>query len=281
MGWPRLGACIAATLVVALVAAYPARAEVESELVREGVAAYDNLDFERAIETLNRALSESLTREEKIVAFRTLGFAYAALNRAGEARGAFGRLIRLDGNAELDRSVAPRVRALFEEARGQVATGHTESAGGGAVPVLRPEVSPAHPREGQSVSIRIAHLGGLAHSVHLFHRVRGDVSYFEIQTSGQGERFEVTIPGTAVRPPALEFYLSALNDENVAMGRAGTLADPVRVDVAAAKKPLHKRAWFWGVLGGVAAAGAVAAVLAVTLTRPDSKVSDVMLIAPR
>jgi hypothetical protein len=84
-----------------------------------------------------------------------------------------------------------------------------------------------------------------------------------------------------VRPPAFEYYVTALNDENVAIGRAGTLAEPLRVEVLAAKKPLRKRAWIWGVAGGVVAAGVVATVLGVTLTRPDSKVADVMLVAPR
>jgi hypothetical protein len=146
---------------------------------------------------------------------------------------------------------------------------------------LRPEVTPARPAEGQPLSIRVDHLGGLARSVHLFHRVRGEESYSEIETKGQGDRFELSVPGSAVRPPAFEYYLTALNDENVAMGRAGTLAEPLRVEVLAAKKPLRKRAWIWGVAGGVVAAGVVATVLGVTLTRPDSKVADVMLVAPR
>jgi tetratricopeptide (TPR) repeat protein len=279
MGWLRVGVTIAVVCVVASPRA--ARADIESELVKQGVAAYDALEFERAVETLNRALGESLTREERVVTFRTLGFAYAALGRADEARGAFARLLRLDGRAELDRSVAPRVRALFEEARAQVATGRDTAAGGAAVPALQPEVSPAHPVEGQAVSITVSHLGGLARSVHLFHRIRGEVSYAELQTTGQGDRFALTIPGSDVRAPALEYYVSALDEQNAALGRAGTLAEPLRVDVTAAKRPVHKRGWVWGVAGGVVAAGVVAVVLGVTLSRPDSKTADVMLIAPR
>jgi tetratricopeptide (TPR) repeat protein len=281
MASPRLGAGIAAVLLVAALAT-PARAEVESELVQQGVAAYDNLEFDRAVELLNRAVAESLTRDEKIVAFRTLAFTYAALGRADEARGAFARLIRLDGKAELDRSVAPRVRALFEEARALVATGHVEpAAGGAATPTLRPQIEPAHPVEGQAVSLRVASPGGLARSVRLYHRVRGALSYTEMQSVGQAGRFELTIPGSGVRAPALELYLTAFDEGNVAIARAGTLAEPLRVDVAAAKTPARKRAWIWGVVAGAVVAGGVATALALTLPRPDSKVSDVMLIAPR
>jgi hypothetical protein len=281
MALPRLGAYIVAVLLVVALAP-PARAEVESELVQQGVSAYENLDFEHAVELLNRALAESLTREEKIVAARTLAFAYAALGRADDARTAFVRLIHLDGSVELDRSVAPRVRALFEEARALVATGRAAPAtGGAATPTLSPEVEPAHPVEGKPIAVRVAPPGGLARSVRLYHRVRGALSYSELESAAQGGRFEMTIPGTSVRAPALEYYLTALGEDNVAIGRAGSLAEPLRVDVAAAKTPARKRAWIWGVVGGTLVAGAVATALAVTLTRPDSKVADVMLQAPR
>jgi len=56
-----------------------ARAEVESETVQKGVAAYDALEFDRAVQILNQALGESLTREEKIITWRTLAFAQTAL----------------------------------------------------------------------------------------------------------------------------------------------------------------------------------------------------------
>jgi hypothetical protein len=261
--------------------AVPARAEVESELVQKGVAAYEALEFDHSVEILNRALAESLTREERIVTFRTLGFAYAALDRADDARAAFARLLRLDGSAELDRSVAPRVRGLFEEARTLVATGRAEPAMA-ALPALKPLVEPAHPKEGQALSIAVVHPGGLARSLQLFHRVRGEPSYSEVTAPLRDGRFAATVPGLAVRAPAIEYYAVALGEDNVALGRAGSLSSPLRVDVVPAKAG-HRRRWVWGVaVGAVAVAGAAAAVAAVLLTRPDPKSpADVMLLAPR
>jgi tetratricopeptide (TPR) repeat protein len=273
---------VAALLLLA--AAAHAATEIESELVQKGVAAYENLDFPLAIDTLNRALGESLTRNEKIVAYKTLGFAYSAVGRTDDALGAFTHLLRLDGNAELDRSVAPRVRAIFEEARTQVATGHGGSAEGTALPTLHPEVAPAHPTEGQALMITVVHPGGLARELHLFHRVRGEESYSEIKVPAQGDRFSLTIPGTAVHAPALEYYLTAVNDEKVAMARAGTLAAPLTVDVAPLpKRASHRKALVWGLVGAgaVLVAGGVATALALTLGRPNGSTSDVMLISPR
>ena len=272
-------------LVAALLCcALAAHAEIESELVQKGVAAYENLDFPLAIDTLNRALGESLTRDERIVTFRTLGFAYSAVGRTDEALAAFEHLLRLDGNAELDRSVAPRVRAIFEEARTRVATGRTGPAEGAALPTLHPEVTPAHPTEGQPVTISVVHPGGLARELHLFHRVRGEDSYSEIKGAGQGDRFSLTIPGIAVHAPALEYYLTAVDADNVAMARAGTLAAPLGVDVVPLpKRSSHRRALVWGLVGGGAllVAGGVATALALTLGRPNASTSDVMLISPR
>jgi tetratricopeptide (TPR) repeat protein len=272
-------------LVVALLLCAPAvRAEIESELVQKGVTAYENTDFPLAIDILSRALGESLTRDERIVTFRTLGFAYSAVGRTDEALAAFAHLLRLDRNAELDRTVAPRVRAIFEEARTQVATGQAEPAEGGAMPTLHPEVTPAHPTEGQPVTITVAHLGGLARELHLFHRVRGEESYSEIKGTGQGDRFSLTIPGIAVHAPALEYYLTAVDDKKVAMARAGRLAEPLSVDVVPLpKRASHRRALVWGLVGGGAllVAGGVATALALTIGRPNSSTSDVMLISPR
>src|SRR6185436_17058586 len=108
----------ACALVLSVLAwAVPARAEVDSEPVKQGMKAFAEADFDHCIEVLGRALAESLTREERIVALRTRAFCHAALDHAGEARADFVALLRVDEQAELDRSVAPKMRALFEEAR--------------------------------------------------------------------------------------------------------------------------------------------------------------------
>ena len=104
------------------------RAAIESDLVKQGIAAYNDLEYLRAVELLQKALQETLTRDEKIVTFQTLAFAHVALGKHDDAVRDFENLLRIDGRFELDRTISPRVRAVFEEARGQVATGGT---GGG------------------------------------------------------------------------------------------------------------------------------------------------------
>jgi hypothetical protein len=60
-----------------------------------------------------------------------------------------------------------------------------------------------------------------------------------------------------VQPPALEYYLMVLDDSNTALAHAGSLAIPLSVPVAAQKRPVYARAWFWGVVVGVVAVGAI------------------------
>lgn len=271
-----------APLLVLLLTAGSARAEIESDAVKRGVAAYDQIDFANAVKVLEGALTESLTREEKIVACRTLAFAQAGLGHLDEARAAFVKLLRVDPNAELDRGVAPRLRALFEEARAQVATGRVAVAPS-TLPTLAPAVRPAHPREGQPVSITFVHKGGMAQTLQLYHRVAGDPAYNEVRLQPQGDRFELVLPRSAVRAPGVEYYVTALDDQQAAVARAGTFGTPLRIEVGAIGRPIYKRGWFWGVVAGVVAVGTATGV-AVALTRTSANPSgaaDVQLIAPR
>jgi tetratricopeptide (TPR) repeat protein len=272
---------ISCLLLVLMVSA--ARGEVESEIVQKGVAAYDALEFDRAVQLLNQALAESLTREEKLVALRTLAFAHCALEHAAEARAAFTRLLKIDPNADLEKNVAPRIRALFEEARAAVATGRAEVSDTATLPELQISVRPSHPLEGQALTISAVAAGGLGRSAAIYYRTRGEPHYSEVKTQGREGHFELTVPGSEVRGPMLEYYVVALDERSTAIARAGGLTVPLSVDVQPRKKPAYKKAWVWGVVSGVlVAGGVVATVLALTLTPPDPKSpADVMLVSPR
>src|SRR4051812_22586435 len=70
---PRMiRACVA---LLMLLVAGPVLADVESPLVKQGLAAYAELDYARAVKLLDQARKESLTREEKIATYQTLAMA--------------------------------------------------------------------------------------------------------------------------------------------------------------------------------------------------------------
>jgi hypothetical protein len=272
---------IAFVLCCVAAAARAAPEAIDSETVRQGLAAYDDLDFARAVERLETALSrEALTRAEKSAALRTLGFAHVALDDAQAARRDFERLLALDPQATLDRTISPRIRKVFEEARARVATGQAKGAGS-ALPELAPEIAPARPRAGQPLAVQVAWPGGVAQQVALYHRVRGQALFSTVTAAEQGGRFALTVPGLDVQAPGIEYYLVALDEAGAPVAAAGSLGAPLSLDVAARPKPVWKRAWFWGVLGGVVAAGVAATVAALLLTQVSPDTPATVTILPR
>jgi hypothetical protein len=252
------------SLLVCLTSWAPtARAEIESDAVKEGVRAYDSLDYPAAVQALQSALSESLTRDEKIITYRTLGFAQVALDHNDEARAAFASLLRLDPAYELDRTISPRIRAVFEQARGDVATSGAGAEADARLPSMTPAVSPARGADGKLISVTVSHPGGIAQTAQLYYRERGTSSFSRVdgKRSGDEGRFELAIPGLAVKAPGLDYYVVALDEHGAAVARAGSLSAPLSIDVAARPRPVYKRGWFWGVMGVVVAAAVAGGVV--------------------
>ncbi len=253
------------------VLARPARAAAESDPVRAGVAAYDALEYERAIALLDAVLgtaqAESLTREEKILVLRTLALAQFALGREDETRAAFERLLRVDPAHQLDRRLAPRLRVLLEETRAKLATQAVAPPPPPGLKAVEVVAQPAVGREGTPLALRVADPGRDAPMLTLYHRSGGARAYSRVEAHRLAAGgYALTVPGALIHPPSFEFYLVLLDGAGAPVAGAGSLADPVRLPVSAAPRPVYRKAWFWGTIGGVVAAGALAAVLAVTLT---------------
>jgi tetratricopeptide (TPR) repeat protein len=245
----------------------PASADVESELVKSGVAAYEDLEYATAVKFLNRALSESLTREEKMVTFETLGFCQVALGDLAQAKTAFQELLRIAPSFELDRTISPRVRAVFQEAKDQLATSGL-AVQGSSLPSVHTLIEPQHAKQGRAVTVRVDYPGGVAEKMRIFYRTRGTNAFSAVTVSSQpAGRFTALVPGLQVKAPALEYYVELLDETGTQVAGAGALGQPIGLEVAASKRPLYAKAWFWGTLGGVLVAGAVAATAATLATQ--------------
>jgi len=188
--------------------------------------------------------------------------------------GDFENLLRIDGRFELDRTISPRVRSVFEEARGRVATQGTGSGEAGrALPELHPKV-PARVKEGQAITVAASYPGGVAASVELFYRTRGQNVFAKLKAPvGASGDFSVTVPGMHVDAPALEYYLVVLDESGSSVALAGALGAPLAVDVEGRKRPVYVKGWFWGVMAGVAVVGAGVATAVVLTTRSSISAS--------
>ncbi|MCK6548234.1 hypothetical protein L6R52_20470 [Myxococcota bacterium] len=86
--------------------------------VAEGLGLYQRLKYDEAAIVLERARKRSdLERDDRVEALETLGFAYAVLNDAARAEGAFHELLDLVPGHELDPSLSPRLRSAFAQAK--------------------------------------------------------------------------------------------------------------------------------------------------------------------
>ena len=76
-----------------------------------------------------------------------------------------------------------------------------------------------------------------------------------------------------VEAPALEYYLVVLDENGASVALAGTLGQPLAVDVEGRKRPVYVKGWFWGVMAGVAVVGAGVATAVVLSTRSSISAS--------
>lgn len=114
---PRIWIAALGLLAVATGAA-PAQ---QHPAVREAQRAYDALEFGRAIASARAALRARPSRDDRVLAYEILAFAYGALDSTRQAVDAFRELIFLDPDREPDvERVSPRITSLYASALGQV-----------------------------------------------------------------------------------------------------------------------------------------------------------------
>ncbi len=107
-------------LLVMFAAPTTALAQEHPDVVR-AKAAYDALDFAAAITLGQRALTQRIGRDDRVITTELLGMAYGALDSTRQAVEAFKQLIFLDPDREPDvEQVSPRITSLYASALGQV-----------------------------------------------------------------------------------------------------------------------------------------------------------------
>lgn len=260
-----------------LLLARPALAETGNEAIDEGIALYNDLEFEQAIEVLTKALEQSdLSTEELTEGYRHLALAHLALGQDEEAKHAFRMLLVADPRYELARTTSQKARDLFDEVRRSLPPPPEE-----VKPVrLTQTVSPITPKKhtAVSVSIIVVDPDKRHQKVVINHRVKGQQAYSRIvaMRTAQG-RYAATISGAFVKPPGLEYYVAATDAEGKDLAVEGSAARPLTLLVEEEKKvaaPIYARWWFWGAIGAVAAGTvAILALSGSDSTNPDATVT--------
>ncbi len=241
---------------------------VDSELLRQALDAFEEVDYVRSVQLLDKAHEEgTLTKAEKIILHRTLALAHIALGETEQARRDFESLLRVDPDFDLDRTFSPKVRTAFDEARASLAL-----SGGGttSLPVLNTKRSTDAPRVGQPLVFRLLAPAGTTR-VELHYRTQGTTAFSTLGvTPGKDGEVELVVPGISVAEPRLEYYVKAIGAGAQISAADGSSLAPMTIDVRAERRAKKSRAWVWGVVvAAVVVAGGVAAGVAVAMTRPS------------
>lgn len=106
-----------AALAVLLIGGVAAAENADLAAARK---AFDDVDFERVIPLLDKALAAGANDAEKVEIFVLMGQVHMAYGRQEEAERAFFEALSIDRSYSLPDTVAPKISAAFERARARV-----------------------------------------------------------------------------------------------------------------------------------------------------------------
>ncbi len=252
----------AAWFAPALASAQQAIPETDNELLRQGLQLYEEMEYERSVETLSAALIRpGNSVGDQLLIFQTLGTLYVFLNRQQEAEVALERLLCIDGAFDFGEYASPRITQVFDRVRqqwqesgspcpDQVGSGQPEAA-----PVTMDHESPdtANPGETLELQVSIEDPDLRVNSVILFYRVQGEEGFDQTPaTMVSAGVFEAAIPGDAVGAPAAVYYIQAVSDGGDPLAALGTPRAPLRVPVSSGeRRSIARTWWFWTIVGVV------------------------------
>ncbi|MCC7537725.1 MAG: hypothetical protein IT379_15995 [Deltaproteobacteria bacterium] len=253
-------------VAVVVVAASLPRASVDAQqprrrnpLIAQGREQADDLRFEESIQTLSAALVRSgNSLEDRIEIYRLLALNYFALNRPEEAEGALRSVLALRPDFTLGSAVAPRVREFLDEVRQR-----WESEGRPGVTQRAPAAiriehrSPAERDPGSAVTLQasVDDPDDRMSRLVLAYRQGTRAVYRRIDARRNARGFTAVIPAADVRPPLVEYYFEAVDQNGVPLAARGDVAAPLRIAVAGGDSVLTSW-WFW-TGAAVVVAGAV------------------------
>jgi len=239
-------------------------------LTRQGIEAYETMEFDRAMELLDLAGQEEGIRPEESATIRKYrAFVLIARGERTQARNEFLEALRENPSLRLDpllRSdgildVFRAARALFDAER---ARSDREA----------PVISAAAPAEaavaGASVrvTVRIRDNGRVA-SAELYFRDSDNVEFRSVPMDAlEEDLFHAWIPETFVRAPVLEYYILA-GDDAGNLSYEGTRQAPLSATVkqGVVTRPWYKKWWVWTIAAVVVAGGVAGGVVAGTSDR--------------
>lgn len=249
------------------------RQSVET-LITKGQEQFDEQLYEESIQTLSAALMRpGIAATEKIEVYRLLAYNYITLRRDEEADAAVRGLLVLDPKFELPESESPRFRDFFaaiREAWEEEGRPGLEPTPRGPEPrtdsqVVIRHAPPAQVDPGLDVSVTgtVDDPNAAVDELVLYYREGSSEKFTTVKVDFTVRKFRTEIPGSAVEPPLVEYYLEALDAAGLPLATRGDAASPLRIAVAD-ESSWYTSPWFWVPVSAVVVAGIVVAAVVAT-----------------
>ncbi len=270
--WISLLACLHAILLTCparTAFAQPAKpkagATQPQDLIVKGQLQFEEQQYEESIQTLSAALLRpSNTQAQKVEIYRLLALNYITLGRKDEAENAVRGLLVQQPDYEIPPKESPRFRDFFAqsrakwEAEGRPGIAKDEPSAKG---VVLKHGSPTQVDAGSSLELRarLEDPDGRMGSVKLFYRTGSKGDFSELKATVSGDSVHAQIPGSAIKPPVVDYYFEVLDGGGAVIASRGDASSPLRVAV-----PEGSKGWVLpvaiggGVLGAAAIVGALA-----------------------
>lgn len=236
-------------------------------LIQRGASLYDDQQYEESIQTLSAALVRPGTSvAEKTEIYRLLAFNYIILKRTDEADAAVRGILVLNEGFSLAATESPRFRDFFEATRKKwVAEGKPGKAVEGKPPAAEKPIkiehaSPAETPEGTTIKLTgtVDDPDARVRGIQLSYRTGSKGKFLTVPGTYTLGSFNASIPGAAVKPPLVEYYLTAVDKGGLPLISRGDAAAPLRVVVPAPSGGVLSSPFFWVPVGVLVVGGAVA-----------------------
>jgi len=242
----------------------PSGAQPAKDLIQRGRELFDDQQYQESIQTLSGALVRpDNTIEQKIEIHRLLALDHITLGHNEEAENFVRALLSMQPSYELPRTESPRFRDFFAAVRARwEADGRpglvTEQNPPHAVTMKHSSPSEASPGTEVTLAASVEDPGHRAKAVKLFYRAGSHGKFTETtaQLSPGDGRVRATLPGSAVQPPYVAYYLLVADAAGLPLAASGDADAPLRIPVS---EP--SRGWVLPVAIGGGVVGAAGIVL--------------------
>ena len=239
------------------------------KLIDQAKDKFDDQQYDESIQLLSAALLKlDITTPQKVEVYRWLAYNYIVLKKDDAAKSAVYKLLAINEDFALPASESPKFREPFTKYTQQWIDdgkpGQEKPTEKPPAPVVVKHVPGSEVPHDQSIAIAgtIEDPDHRVAKVSIFYRTGSSGKFVELPSQYALGSFSANIPGSAVQPPIVEYYVQALDAGGLAIATRGDADTPLRLVVEAEKGgSIFETWWFWTGATAIVAGGIVAGIL--------------------